>query len=52
MRPTVGLMAVTPLTIPGLMTEQSVSVPKARGTMFAETLTALPELLPSAICVS
>lgn len=46
-RPTVGLMATTPVAIPGLITLQSVSVPNAIGTMFAETDAALPELLPS-----
>lgn len=46
-RPTVGLMATTPLVRAGPMMLVSVSVPKARGTMLVETETALPPLLPA-----
>jgi hypothetical protein len=45
-------MPTTPLAIAGLMTLQSVSVPKASGMMFADTETALPELLPSVLQVN
>ncbi len=45
--PTVGLIPTTPLMLAGPMIEVSVSVPIERGTMFAETATALPELDPT-----
>ena len=46
-RPTVGLIPTTPLIEAGPMMEVSVSVPKDRGTMLADTATAEPELDPS-----
>jgi hypothetical protein len=46
-RPTVGLIPTTPLARAGPMILVSVSVPKASGTMFVETETALPLLEPS-----
>lgn len=51
-RPTVGLMPTIPLTMAGQITDVSVSVPKAIGTILLETETAEPELEPSSICVS
>lgn len=47
--PTVGLMPTIPLIEAGPMIEVSVSVPNDKGTMFAETATAEPELEPSEI---
>lgn len=47
--PTVGLIPTTPLIEAGPMIEVSVSVPNDRGTIFAETATADPELEPSRI---
>lgn len=45
--PTVGFIPTMPLIDAGPMIEVSVSVPKDRDTMFAETATAEPELEPS-----
>ena len=45
--PTVGFIPTTPLIDAGPMIDVSVSVPKDKGTMFAETATAEPELEPS-----
>lgn len=47
--PTVGLMPTIPLIEAGPMIDVSVSVPNDKGTMFAETATAEPELEPSEI---
>ena len=46
-KPTVGLIPTTPLILAGPMIEVSVSVPNARGTIFADTATADPELDPT-----
>jgi len=43
----VGLIPTTPLHEAGPMMDVSVSEPNAKGTMFAETATADPELEPS-----
>lgn len=48
-RPTVGLMPTIPLMLAGPMIDVSVSVPNDKGTRFAETATALPELEPTYI---
>ena len=50
--PTVGLIPTTPLIEAGPMIDVSVSVPMAKGTIFAETETADPELDPSWLLVS
>ena len=47
--PTVGFIPTTPLIDAGPMIDVSFSVPNDRGTMFAETATAEPELEPSRI---
>lgn len=43
-----GLNPTIPLVLAGPIIDVSVSVPNERGTMFAETATALPELDPTA----
>ncbi len=45
--PTVGFIPTTPFIDAGPMMDVSVSVPNDRGTMFAQTATAEPELEPS-----
>ena len=45
--PTVGFILTTPLIDAGPMIDVSVSVPYERSTMFAETVTAEPQLEPS-----
>lgn len=45
--PTVGLIPTTPLIEAGPMMEVSVSVPNDKGTIFADTATAEPELDPT-----
>lgn len=45
--PIVGLIPTTPFREAGPMIEVSVSVPSAKGTIFAETATAEPELEPT-----
>ncbi len=47
--PTVGFIPTTPFIDAGPMMDVSVSVPNDRGTMFAQTATAEPELEPSRI---
>ena len=46
--PTVGLIPTTEFMRDGPVIEVSVSVPRAKGTIFAETATADPELEPTA----
>lgn len=51
-RPTVGLIPTIPFIEAGPIIEVSVSVPNERGTIFAETETADPELDPTNILIS
>ena len=50
--PTVGFIPTIPLIDAGPIIDVSVSVPNDRGTMFAETATAEPELEPSGIMLA
>lgn len=47
MSPTVGLIPTIPLLDAGPIMDVSVSEPNDRGTMFADTATAEPEVEPS-----
>src|SRR3984893_6123216 len=47
--PTVGLIAATPLALPGQTTLPSVSVPRETAVKFADTAAAEPELEPQGL---